>query len=437
MQEIHFIGIKGIAMSGLALIFSSYGFKVSGSDASEYFHTQDFLKKREIPVKKFSAKNINKSIDLIIYSTAYSKEHPERKKAEKLKIPQISYSNALALMFNSRTGIAVTGTHGKTTTSALISYILEKAKFDPTCLVGGILNDWKTTARLGKSRWMVAEADEYQEKFLLLNPNYLVITNIDYEHPDWFKTKKAYQLSFAKFIKNMKPAGKLIMFPEEAKKIKKFIPKKLLILPQKNDYEILEKSNFSLLGKHNEKNALLAVRLARLLKIKEKTIKKTLSDFKGIKRRMEFYTAKNSRFVVIDDYAHNPEKIQALLKTIRDNFKNYFIIAVFQPHTYSRTSAFKNAFSKSFNNADSVIILPVYSSVREKAGLIERRKIEKDFFSAIKKQKPYSSFCKNFKEAKNKIFKTAGIRKNVLVATIGAGNVWQIAESLAKNKVHL
>ncbi|KKS57997.1 MAG: UDP-N-acetylmuramate-L-alanine ligase [Parcubacteria group bacterium GW2011_GWA2_42_35] len=214
-KKIHFIGIKGAGMAGLAKLFKAEGAIVSGSDIGEEFFTDEILKKLGLKVEEFNVKNISKNLDLVIYSTAYQPSHPEIKKAGKLKIPLMSYSQALGFLFNQKIGIAVCGTHGKSTSAGMLGKIFKDAGLNPTVLVGGEILNWKTGALAGRGKYFISEADEYQAKFLSLKPKAILITNIEYDHPDYFKNFTAYKNVFKKLVKNIKPGGLCVGFGED------------------------------------------------------------------------------------------------------------------------------------------------------------------------------------------------------------------------------
>lgn len=434
MRKIHIIGVKGAATSALAELFAKRKFRISGSDVRDAFPTDKVLKRLKIKVKPFSAKNISDELDFVVYSGAYPENHPERKKAAELKIPQLSYGETLALFFNQKQGIAVAGCHGKTTTSALLAHLLEKAGLKPSAVIGGMVKNWESNCLVGNEKpgWFVAEADEYQKKFLSLKPQYIIITNIDYDHPDTFKNRRNYAIGFREFIKNLKKEGRIVIHKKEIPKLGK-IPKNSILYPEKEDEKILEGSKFLLLGEHNRQNALLAIRLARFLGIKPPVIKTGLADFKGVKRRLDFFGYPTSdKFIIVDDYAHHPDEIKATLKTLRENFKHHYIVAVFQSHTYSRTKIFFKEFAKSFGKADEIILLPIYSSAREKAKIGENKGLNEEFLRLFQKYRRNIIFTKNFQQAEKEIIKIKQTKFPLLVATIGAGQVWQIAEKLAK-----
>ncbi|MFC1595049.1 UDP-N-acetylmuramate--L-alanine ligase [Patescibacteria group bacterium] len=402
MKHFHLIGIKGVGMTGLATLYKEWGNIVTGSDTEEEFFTDRILKDLKIPVNIFDEKNIKKGIDEVIYSTAYEKDHPERKKAKELGIVEKSYTEALAEIFNNKKGIMVTGSHGKTTSAAMLGRVLEEAGWDPTVLVGGEVLEWGRTARSGNSEWMIIEGDEYQAKILEMNPYAVLITNIEYDHPDFYKTPEDYKKVFKKLENNISSTGFVINGPFD-----------------KKDLGIVK---LSVMGEHNQINAAGVFKIAQKLGINEAIIKKALEDFRGTKRRLEFYTAEEVPLVIIDDYAHHPSEIKAALKAVRARYPGRTITAVFQPHTFSRTQVFLEEFSKSFEDADNIVILEVYSSAREKKGDIGGENLTKLIQSSGKEV----SFYNSIDEARQGL-KEIIPRSNGVLITIGAGDVWRLA----------
>lgn len=362
---IYMVGIKGQGMTALAEILKSRGANVIGSDTTtELFTTDAVLKAARIPVRPFARSNINKKINKVIYSSAYRPDqHPELKEAIKRGIPIQSYAEALADLFNSFSHrVLITGTHGKSTTSAMVGYILEQAGYDPTVIVGGEVLNWKRNSRVGKSDWIVAEGDEYQAKILMMRPTLLVLTRIDYDHPDFFPTKAAYQHMFRK-IKKTLPANSIIaLTPKENKGV------------SKNSYR---KKMIHLFGAHNRRNAALAARTTRLLGVKTSIIDRALQSFRGVARRLEYHSEPEANIVLLEDYAHHPTEIRAALDAVRKRYKHREIVVVFQPHTFSRTKIFLNDFALSFSDADVVIVLETFSSAREKKGPVGARELRK------------------------------------------------------------
>ncbi len=424
MKRIHFIGIKGIGISGLACYFKKKGYFVSGSDSQEKFPTDKLLKKYKIKPKEFSEKNIKKNLDLVIYSSAYQENHLERKKAKKLKIPQKSFFEVLADIFNRKKNkILIVGTHGKTTTSSLTAHLLKKTGFSPSAFIGGIISNWNQNFLIGNKSYIVAEGDEYQDKFLLFKPDYLLVTNIDYDHPDYFKNKNQYKNSFKKIIGKTR---KKVFFSEK-------IPA--------NFRKFLKEINFPLLGEKNKENAYLVYRLAKELKIPDKKIKKAFESFKGVKRRMEIlgiqHSTLNTRYLFIDDYAHHPAEIKATLSALRESFPSNKILAIFQPHTFSRTKSLLSRFGKCFQKADFVLLLPTFSSVREKK---TKEDIDKILVQEIKKHHPKVKSLpfragSVTSEVKKIVRKNSKPNKsnNFIILTLGAGNVYELNGKLVKS----
>jgi len=410
-KQAYLIGIKGQGMTALALILKKEGYKVSGSDIKDKFSTDEVLKKAGIKYhQNFSPRNLPLTKNVwFISSAAYlgsNIKNPEINELKKRKIPITSYSEAVAQLFNQKFGIAVAGTHGKTTTAALIASILKKAGKKPTALIGGEVIEWQSNACVGKGDFFVLEADEYREQFLKYHPQIIAITNIDYDHPDYFKNIEKYRKAFKKFEKNLKPGGKIFYAP---KKVKQYF-------------------QTSLIGQHNQKNILLAKKVTSYLGVDEKTIKNAIANFKGVKRRLEKlgYYKKN---LIIDDYAHNPEKVMASLKALKKAYPDKKISVFFQPHTFSRTQKFLKKFAKSLILADYIYLLDIYSSAREKRGKISSDKLVKEIKKLgheavnLKTIERAIKFCK-----KNKI--PSGIW-----ITMGAGNVFQIAYALVKKQL--
>jgi len=422
-KKVHFIGIKGIGLSAVAQFFFWAGAKVTGSDSAEGFPADSVLRKLGISCRQFSPKNISSRLDLVIYSSAYNQNHPEIKKAIELKIPLKSYGEILAEIFNQgENKIVVTGSHGKTTTTTLLGHLLEIAGYQPTVFVGGISNNWQSNFKKGGNKWLVAEGDEYQKKFLHLKPDYLLITNIDFDHPDCFRNKEDYRQAFKDLKKQTK------------KKI--FIGQK--ISPEFRKF--LAGIDFPLLGEKNKENAFLIYKLAKELKISETKIKKSFETFKGVKRRMEYkgeLKTKNSclrrqvklKAKIYDDYAHHPEEIKATLSALKGTYPEYKILVIFQPHTFSRTKSLMKEFGLCFKKADFVYLLPTFSSAREGK---PKENIDKLLFEETKKhhsQVKSMPFKNSF--LLSEIKKLRKIYPKLIILTIGAGDVYKIAEKLS------
>ena len=390
-EIIHFVGIGGIGMSGLALIMKGLGFKVQGSDISLNKNIER-LKKNKIKVYiGHNKKNIQKSTILVI-SSAIKQSNSEIIKAKEKQLPIYKRGDMLAHVVSLlKRNIVVSGSHGKTTTTSLVSGIFSKAKLDPTIINGGVLNSFKNSAKLGKSDWCILESDESDGSFVNISPTYSIITNIDQEHMDYYKTMNNLKQLFIKFIEKTPSFGKSFICLDD--KNNKEIIKKLKIknyytygtdnnsqfciknisqskefskfninikLPGKKNF-IINNIKIPLLGLHNVRNATAAAAVASTIGISKKIIKEALKEFKGVQRRFnKIFVFREATF--FDDYAHHPTEIKELLKGVRHVYKKEDIVCVFQPHRISRLKDLKKEFSSSFKNANSVILCPIYSA---------------------------------------------------------------------------
>ena len=400
-KKIHMVGIKGQGMTALAELLKAQGAAITGSDTAEEFNTEAVLERLGVKPFNFAASNIKPNLDLVVYSSAYGKEQVERRQAKKLGIKQISYAEALAEIFNAKKGILVAGTHGKTTTTALLGHILAEAGLDPTVAVGGVVANWNANVLIGRSEWMVAEGDEYQKKFLLFKPYYLVLTTIDYDHPDTFKSPEEYIRAFEAL---------------KAQTLKR-------VFSRKDAIKGLDTGN--LIGAHNQLNVGLAARVAQELGVSRKNIEKAVKSFRGVGRRLEIYY-QSERLIVADDYAHHPTEIQATLRGLKEKYPGWQIRVVFEPHTYSRTKALLKEFAGSFSDADEVVLLPIFSSARERAP--KGKDLAQTLFEALKQNHAKAFFGrKNI----NLLLKDMD-KEKIFFLTMGAGDVWQIARKLKK-----
>ena len=405
-QKIHMIGIKGVGMTALVEILLNSGAEITGSDIKEEFHTDRVLKRLKIKPLDFNAKNIFSKIDLVVYSSAYGNNHIERQAAEKLGIRQISYAEALAGIFNQKQGIMIAGTHGKTTATALLGHIMIESGFDPTVLAGGTVINWQSNARIGKSDWMVIEGDEYQKKFLNFKPSYLLITNVDYDHPDTFPDKASYQAAF----EALKAKTRLKYFDSGGN-----LPK-------------IDPGN--LIGRHILENIGLIMKLTRELGIADGDVQKAVKSFLGVRRRCEIYY-QSEKLAVMDDYAHHPAEIKATLQALKERYPEWRIKVIFQPHTFSRTKAFFDDFIDSFGKADEVMLASTYSSARESEKTDED--IDKLLAEKLAKAHPSARFVGAIGAFDEEQFKKIlGSEAKTILLTMGAGDVWQIARKLTE-----
>ena len=391
---IHFVGIGGIGMSGLAQIMKNMGFRVQGSDKSKNKNTISCSK---LGIKIFighSSHNIKKAT-IVVKSTAIKNNNVEIKFAKKNKIPIYPRAEVLADAVSLKKNIIITGSHGKTTTTSLVAKILSDQKLDPTVINGGVINSFKSNAKLGKGDWAILEADESDGSFLKLPINYSIVTNIDYEHLDYYKNYKNLENSFIEFINKTPPTGKSIICidSQNVKQIFNKIKNKNILTygeSKKSDYQItkirynydntifdlsfkdrqnkrkkIKNINVKLLGKHNVLNAAAAFIVCLYLGADQNIIKNSLKNFSGVQRRMTKVFSKNKNDFY-DDYAHHPTEIRSILEGVHNVSPERQIISVFEPHRYSRVLSLKNEFSKCFSNSNIVIICPLYAAGEKK-----------------------------------------------------------------------
>tara|TARA_B100000989_G_scaffold297794_1_gene284717 strand:- start:1610 stop:2992 length:1383 start_codon:yes stop_codon:yes gene_type:complete len=388
-ELIHFVGIGGIGMSGLALIMNSLGFKIQGSDISDNKYLNN-LRKRKIPVYlKHSKKNI-KNCTVLVISSAIKKNNPEYIYAKKLNLPIYKRGELLGHIVSLMKNIVVTGSHGKTTTTSILSNILNYAKLDPTIINGGVLNSIGSSAKLGKSDWSLIESDESDGSFLKIPFNYAIVTNIDNEHLDFYQNIQNLKYKFLEFLNKTPSLGKAFVCIDD-KNVKNILIK----LNNKNyyTYGLNNKSNFyiynvlqykdhtkfsvkikipgkikiirniiiPLLGLHNVRNATSALSVAYSLGISDKLIKLGLKNFKGVQRRFNYLFHINET-IFFDDYAHHPTEIASVLDGVKKVYDKEEIICIFQPHRISRLKNLKKEFSICFKKADTILLCPIFKA---------------------------------------------------------------------------
>ncbi len=393
-EILHFIGIGGIGMSGLAQIMNNMGFNVQGSDQNKNKNTTSCIK-AGIKVYIGHSKNNVKKSTIIVRSSAIKNSNSEITYAKEKKIPIYSRAEVLADAVSLKKNIIITGSHGKTTTTSLVSKILSDQKLDPTIINGGVINSLKSNAKLGKGDWAILEADESDGSFLKLPINYSIVTNIDDEHLDYYGNYKNLENSFIKFIEKTPPTGKSIICSDNKniKKILKKIKNKNILTYGENknanyrvsnvryninysifdlNYKDIKKEkrtikniHLKLLGKHNVLNAAAAVTVCLNLGVNQNIIKNSLKKFSGVQRRMTKIFSKNKNDFY-DDYAHHPTEIASILEGVKNVYKERKIITVFEPHRYSRVTSLEKKFGRSFLKADLVILCPLYAAGEKK-----------------------------------------------------------------------
>lgn len=452
-KNIYFVGIGGISMSGLAEIMLSRNINVSGSDIKESKITQH-LKSLGIKInigQKYE--NITNDIDLIVYTAAVKAENEEIISAKDKGITIIDRAELLgALMSDYENSIAVSGTHGKTTTTSMISEILLLAQTDPTISIGGILPSIGGNTRIGAKKYFVAEACEYFDSFLKFNPFIAIILNIEADHLDYFKTFENVQKSFKNFAGKVPQNGTLIINSEienlnyiisdlKCNIIKIGLHNDLAdwkaenIIHEKdgkNTFEAFFKGKYmgtihlNVPGNHNIINSLCACAAAYQVGIPIDKIIEGLKNYKGTNRRFQYKGSLNGA-LIIDDYAHHPTEIKATLLAAK-NFKHNKIRCIFQPHTYSRTKSFFNDFVNSFENADEIIFADIYAAREKDNGEVSSKQLAQE----VKHLGKDAKYISSFKEIEKYLIDVS--QKDDLIITMGAGDVYLIGEDLVNNQ---
>lgn len=451
LKKIHFIGIGGIGMSAIAEMLDDLGISVQGSDAKESNNTLR-VQKSGIPVFIGHKKENLKGVDAVVISSAIKADNPELVEAKRLGIPVGHRSEMLAEILNYKRSICISGTHGKTTTSSLLASILMQAKLNPSFVIGGILNSQSSNARLGKGDYVVVEADESDGSFLKLPTTISVVTNVDPEHMDHYQTfdnmKKAYSL----FIKNTAfygfsvvctdhPTVREIIEDIDSRKIVSYGLNKSadvhadhirtfedgiifdVFVRQGAKFKKIKDIRLSMMGKHNVLNALGAMAVALKLGVKESVIKKALASFQGIQRRLTLRGYLN-QVRLYDDYAHHPIEIEATLKAVRESNKGK-IVAVFQPHRYTRFRDLWDDFSNCFNFADDVYVLDVYA-----AGEMPLAGVNAPSFVQVLAQKHKNIYYLPSVEALKEV--SEKLNKTDVIVCLGAGSISAEATALVK-----
>lgn len=448
IHKVHFVGIGGIGMSGLAEILLSQGFEVSGSDRS-LSEITDHLSGLGITVYEGHSPDNLKNVDVLVYSSAVTTDNPEVKAAAERKIPVIKRAEMLAESMRMKYGIGIAGTHGKTTTTSMVGLTLTEGKIDPTIIVGGKLSGLGgTNARLGQGEFIVVEADEFDRTFLKLTPTIAALTTLESEHLDTYKDLDDIQSAFTEFANKVPFYGFVVLCLDEPglQDIIPSINKKIItygITPQADvraidikhkqfsseftvryQGEELGRIKLNIPGVHNVKNALVAVIIAKELEIEFSTIKKALESFSGVYRRFEIKY--NQEILVVDDYAHHPTETSATLAGVRAGWDRR-LIAVFQPHLYSRTRDFYQEFGRSFLNSDVFVCTDVYPAREEPISGVSGELIASAAKKFGHKNVLYVPDKKDIPSVLSELKKDDDI-----VITMGAGDIWKYGEEFVR-----
>lgn len=367
LNKIHFIGIGGIGVSAIARMFLIESKQVSGSDRDGGKVTEELAKAGAKIFIGHSADNIpidpatgGAGADLVIYTIAIPDDNPELARARELGIPTMTYPEALGAISAEKKTVAIAGTHGKTTTTAMIAEIVISAGLDPTVIVGSFLLGHESNFVAGQSDILIAEACEYKRSFLNLSPNILVITNVDEDHLDYYKDLADIQSAFSELVQKVPTDGFIICDLGDEKVKPVLVNAKGKII----DYKQFVDGDFKLKvpGEHNKKNAAAAIAAAECLGVENKTAEIALGNFRGTWRRFQYKGETKTGAIIYDDYAHHPTEIKATLSGTKEFFRDKKIIVFFQPHLYSRTKSLLDDFAQSFSSADQVFLLPIYAA---------------------------------------------------------------------------
>ena len=447
-KHYHFIGIGGIGMSGIAQLLLASGEKVTGSDIRESKITD---KLKGLGAEIFIGHNQEniRGADLVVYSSAIKDDNPEIAAARRAGIPLVKRAQALAGLMRDKTVVAVTGSHGKTTTTSLASCLLLEAGFSPTAAIGGILKDIDNNACLGQGSFFVAEADESDGSFLYYQPKYSIITNIDKEHLDYYQTFKNAVSAYREFLGKTAKDGCVFACADDLnlRELLKDYPGRQVLFGLHKDADIYAQNiqikgltsefdcfyrdsftghfQLSLGGKHNVSNALAVIALGLELKIGLEVIQKVLANYKGAKRRLEV-KFQDANFLLLDDYAHHPTEIKATLAAAR-NLKFRSLIVVFQPHRYSRTKLLLEEFARCFDLADHLMVTDIYPAGEPALAGINKEVLCDKIRSYFPSQQVD---CLKKEELIRHILET--VQQGDLIITLGAGDITKINDELAQ-----
>jgi len=460
IKTIHFIGIKGVGMSALAVILKGQGFIITGSDVAEEFITDKNLQAAGIPVQEFGAANVDFKPDLVVLSPSWGADNPEVKRTRELGLKTVPWPKLLGVVMSQQRGIVVTGTHGKTTTAAALTYVLQKLNLDPSYLIGtGKIFGLEGNGHFGQGEFFVAEGDEYKSdesdndsKFLQLYPEAAIITSVEMDHPDVFSSLDDVKSTFRRFTKNKKEKGYIAACGDDpnVREVTAEVPQAkveyyglakdndwhatdLKYNPESTDFTVHHRGKLvgrfttQLAGKHSVLNALGIIALCAHFGLDLDEVKAALNQFIGSERRLEPKGEVDS-ILVYDDYAHHPTAIKTTLHGLHQRFPKREIWCVFQPHTFSRTKLLLADFAASFDQADHVFLTEIWGSAREKGGDVSSR----DIVAIGGKEHPDMRYFETPAAAKKALL--SEVDEGGIVITMGAGDIYHLAEEFIADK---
>ena len=451
IHRIHFVGIGGIGMSGIAEVMLDMGYQVSGSDLRLSGVTQRLASLGAMVVEGHSKGNVGE-VDVVVISSAVKEDNPEVLAARERKIPLIRRAEMLAELMRMKYGIAISGTHGKTTTTSMIGLVLSRAGFDPTIIVGGIVKSIGSNAQVGQGEYLVAEADEFDRSFLKLTPTIAVVTTIEAEHLDCYKDLEEIKKAFAEFANKVPFYGSVALCLDE-KGVQAILPRiekryityglssaadvqarEMAFKGLATEYEAYAKGErlgrvtLKVPGVHHVKNSLAAIVVGMELGVPFKDLAESLSGFSGVYRRFEIKGEKNG-VTVVDDYGHHPTEIEATLRAAKEGFGRR-VVAVFQPHLFSRTRDFHREFGSAFYQADVLVVTDVYPAREQPIPGVTGEMV-------AKAAKEFGHRDVHYLEDKNAVaeFLEGIVKSGDMLITLGAGDVYKIGEKfLSKEK---
>jgi UDP-N-acetylmuramate--alanine ligase len=438
--KVHFIGIGGIGMCGLAELLHNMGAKVTGSDASENAQTNR-LKKMGITVfQGHDLKNVSDS-EVVVYSSAVKTDNVEYKEARRLKIPLIRRAEALAELMRLKRGVAIAGTHGKTTTTSLTASVFLKGSMDPTIVVGGQLAVIKSTAQLGKGEWLIAEADESDGSFTHLSPEIVIITNIDNDHLDYYKTLETLKAAFMDFALRIPFFGVAIVCGDDPSLRELFaqfgkrwisygvgLDNDYVLQKQKDHWRVLHQGKSlgelrpKMPGQHNALNSLAALLAGLEAGVSFSTAAEAVAEFGGVDRRFQ-HRGEVAGVDIYDDYGHHPTEVKAVLSGFKERFPDRHLVTVFQPHRYSRTQNCWNDFTTCFKDTDALFLLDVYAAGEKPIDGIDSKTLSQ----AVDHPK-----CKYVSRSEDPQLSEvlAALRPGDILLTLGAGDISRLGEQM-------
>lgn len=436
IKKVHFIGIGGIGISAIARMFQLEGKTVSGSDRGSSKVTEELQADGITVFLEQKAENIAADVELVVYTIAIPADNPEFMRAKELGVPMLTYPQALGLVSAQKYTIAVSGTHGKTTTTAMLVKIFREAGLDPTAVVGSIIPELHSNLVVGKSKYFITEACEYRRSFLNLNPQAVIITNIDNDHLDYYKDLADIQSAFVELVAKI-PADGFLICDTSDERLQPVMQKAECQIVNYRQAAIPGEIKLLVPGEHNIKDAEAALAMALAVGVQKGTAISALSHFTGTWRRFEFKGLMPNKAMVYDDYAHHPTEIKATLQGVREWIGTTLnrsgerlgkgkIIVVFQPHLYSRTKLLLDDFAGSFSDADLVFIPDIYAAREIDDGSVS----SKDLVDKINDRGLKAEYVPNFSDIEKMISERA--QSGDIVITMGAGDIFKVGEALTR-----